>query len=560
MASSSKYDISVDSELRGAAQKRAGAENSRAHHRASLACVPCRSKHIKCDGYLPLCTRCKTVGKPCRYVNSRRGIGDPKKRNTIKDEALMTGQDDITESTPSSSLTGFHIPTSQSTSHTLNGRLFDLYYAYFHVAYSWLPPSPLPSQVTLEHIWTTEPENLRFLITTVRYIGSLYLTPDTGNTSQLLQEKAQEMSQEPLPPTILSVQALLSLSIAAFGQQRDKVYEPMFILARGLALSLGLQHKKFANEQPNLILAESCRRTYWGLYIHEMLLDVRGGLGPSLLYSTVSDLGTELPCEEWEYQAGNIPVPVTLKEYDLLGSSREYSSWACFIDLMLLSYELGRVGGEHSGLYAAAQSPYGVTTEPEVALPPVLQAPLRLVYLFRSLLPEKVSPSCIPNLERTAKLLEYGSFFNEGQCRARLRFLAEVLRKSGEFWPRSKALSDEVYQTLNRSGHMESPQSMVANSAAFVSSASGDSNWLMPPTMGPIGFWPEPTSQSVRDVPMLTTVMPWSGMIFQVPGGEMSPSGLTDETGRFIFEPQHQNMGTEGKSSAGFPRVKTESK
>lgn len=36
-----------------------------------LACVACRSKHLKCSGGEP-CSRCATDGNECSYVKSRR--------------------------------------------------------------------------------------------------------------------------------------------------------------------------------------------------------------------------------------------------------------------------------------------------------------------------------------------------------------------------------------------------------------------------------------------------------------------------------------------------------
>ena len=36
--------------------------------RSSLACLPCRSRHLKCDGKRPHCARCSEVGKQCGYA------------------------------------------------------------------------------------------------------------------------------------------------------------------------------------------------------------------------------------------------------------------------------------------------------------------------------------------------------------------------------------------------------------------------------------------------------------------------------------------------------------
>lgn len=40
----------------------------------SLACYECRRKHLKCDGAIPICTRCATGAIDCIYLPSRRGL------------------------------------------------------------------------------------------------------------------------------------------------------------------------------------------------------------------------------------------------------------------------------------------------------------------------------------------------------------------------------------------------------------------------------------------------------------------------------------------------------
>lgn len=39
----------------------------------SLACIECRTKHLKCSGDLPKCKRCEKMKRECTYVKSRRG-------------------------------------------------------------------------------------------------------------------------------------------------------------------------------------------------------------------------------------------------------------------------------------------------------------------------------------------------------------------------------------------------------------------------------------------------------------------------------------------------------
>src|SRR6478735_4289314 len=95
--------------------------------------------------------------------------------------------------------------------------------------------------------------------------------------------------------------------------------------------------------------------------------------------------------------------------------------------------------------HIAASLLHRVATEHDAQLPLVLQAPLRLMALLGSqLVPEKFSPSCLLYLEHAASPLCHAVLHGAGQpdYKSRVLFLAEFLKKSGEFWPRSKALSD----------------------------------------------------------------------------------------------------------------------
>ncbi|RGP74828.1 c6 transcription factor [Fusarium longipes] len=235
----------------------------------------------------------------------------------IKDEFSMTDQGDTAESTPSSSLSSF------DNSLLSQEKALNLYYANFHVAHSWMM-----SREALESLLKSSADDTRFLEATIFYIASRYSVTDSTS----YWERAYEMSQESLPPTLWTVQALLSLSIASFGEEND--YRSLFSQASNLALHLGLQYKVFADEQKELVQTESCRRTYWALYVYEVLLDMRNNMTCTPLYQINSTDGAELPCKEQEYEAGTIPAPISLADYDRLGASRDHSSWAYFIDLI----------------------------------------------------------------------------------------------------------------------------------------------------------------------------------------------------------------------------------
>ncbi|KAG5811122.1 hypothetical protein H9Q71_005054 [Fusarium xylarioides] len=610
MASSSQDEVSPGVEL-NSSQKRVGTEPPKPQKRISSACNPCRYKHIKCDGGTP-CTRCKEEGKSCHYTKSRRGVRTSKKTSMKKGEALVTDQDDTTESTPSPDLTGSGIPfpqmipsTTCSTIHSL-----DLYYAHFHVAHSWLPP-----RKKLEDLYKTQPENLRFLVATVTYIGSLYL--DNVDKTQL-QQNAYRMSNDTLSPTLWSVQALLCLSVTEFGRQYRNVGEIMLDRAFALASHLELQSKEFADSETDPVLAESCRRTYWGLYTHEMLLGLRQNQFYSTLYPPGPSFVVGLPCEDWDYQAGNIPAPMNLEEYDRLGLSGEYSSWAYFVDLIRIyhihvapflhdcnqaarhnlkyasqlidswrfrikdskKYRIGEDGMFDMILYHALVVSFGleirmqahfygnwdehiaasllhsVAIEHDTPSPLVLQAPLRLMALLGSqLVPEKFSPSCLLDLEQAASPLCHAVLHGAGQpdYRSRVLFLAEFLKKSGEFWPRSKTLSNVFMEALGRGGH-EHGYTGVSQATSAVGDRPGsttevESLWLRSPTLEHMRGWSGLPSYPLQCEPE-TSVVAWAGNLTQAPGGDMTVSDITADTRSSVLN-IHMEAECSGDKSRG---------
>jgi hypothetical protein len=62
-------------------QKDTNANQARAS--VAVACVPCRSRHLKCDGGVR-CSRCRTDNVDCTYIKSRRGWKGKRKN---KDDA-----------------------------------------------------------------------------------------------------------------------------------------------------------------------------------------------------------------------------------------------------------------------------------------------------------------------------------------------------------------------------------------------------------------------------------------------------------------------------------------
>lgn len=219
---------------------------------------------------------------------------------------MKADRDEASYSTPSPNFPGFDIPAHviqrlpagwthrEAQTPRAVKDLFDLYYTNFHPTHSRLPPKK-----TLGRLIETIPDDFKFTMTMILYVGSKY-ADNVDSTS--LRNDAYEMASGELPETVWSVQALLSMCIAAFGEQHDDYCSLWFDRTRDLALRLGLQHKSFADAEEDPILAESYGRTYWALYTQGSLRTVREHLGYWQLYHT--EATTELPCEEWEYESG----------------------------------------------------------------------------------------------------------------------------------------------------------------------------------------------------------------------------------------------------------------
>lgn len=285
------------------------ASRTKAGIRVSLACVPCRSKHIKCDAMMPTCLRCRLEQKPCFYAKSRRGIRDPKKRSMMYDSQP---QSDPTEGLwPLTKMSSFHLPirfmndmpagwslsrriSPSSSPSTATALLLDHFYTSCYRIF----PFVLPKQYMMARMATT-PADLQFLISTFTFVASLY---DPSISSDELREAAYSQACGPLPMTPYTIQGLLIVSITALGEDKHDLCFGWLDTAIQTALEIGMQHKAFADAEADPVVAESYRRTYWALYIYDSHRAVLANHATFSLYGRPAT--TELPCEEWEYQSG----------------------------------------------------------------------------------------------------------------------------------------------------------------------------------------------------------------------------------------------------------------
>ena len=212
---------------------------------------------------------------------------------------------------PTSQMSNFHVPIrflndlpagwslsrkqladTSSVSATIT--LLDTYYTNFYDSH----PFTLPKHYMIAHI-STAPNDVQFLISVFCYIGSLF---EAGISSDELRDSAFNQACGPLPPTVYNVQGLLILALAAGGEGRKDLYNAWHDRAVQTALDLGMQHRSFADAEPDPVVGESHRRTYWALYLYDCWRAVSRQLPSFRLYNV--PVTADIPCEEWEYQSG----------------------------------------------------------------------------------------------------------------------------------------------------------------------------------------------------------------------------------------------------------------
>lgn len=304
--------------------------------RASLACVPCRQKHVKCDAKRPVCDRCTAEDKTCHFLNSRRGgltrsalaerrrnlqggrrsspagesaqyvpsefdSGPQQEEFSIQptvDEGYASYSAALSSSTPAD-------PGSTSIQDLLDqdwnasgDHYVGLYYQHFH----HLHPCILPRKHLDKMLEDTSGRSrLELLLSVMRSIGTLY-----SPFSQRRQDKIVHRISSGIDPVqdAFSVQSLLLNSIALYwcGQEESSREEMDHAISIALAISMHSCTFATAHGLGNPILEESWRRTWWQLCIVDAYY-------AAMLHQTSPlmcrpDVTTELPCEETEYEAG----------------------------------------------------------------------------------------------------------------------------------------------------------------------------------------------------------------------------------------------------------------
>ncbi|PYI04808.1 C6 zinc finger domain protein [Aspergillus sclerotiicarbonarius CBS 121057] len=301
--------------------------------RSALACLPCRSRHVKCDGKKPNCSRCDAGAKQCLYARSRRGGLDRatlaerrKQRAAASQTALQQSAEQHRSQIVEIESSGSWSPLDASTSdgsasmaspaiqiyadNIANDPLIDSYYRNFHIFHPFLLPRKYLMRLYQD---SSRQPSLRPLIAIIRLVGYIF---SAREWSAPLKDYAESCFLQAPPTDPVLVQCRLIYSIALFWYDYKTDAKSEMDAAIRLALDLRMFRQEFAAEHgaSDPVLKECWRRTWWMLYIvDEYYAGTLGTKKPELLDIEAT---VELPCEELEYEAGDIPEPRTLQEFD----------------------------------------------------------------------------------------------------------------------------------------------------------------------------------------------------------------------------------------------------
>ncbi|OHX00555.1 C6 transcription factor [Colletotrichum incanum] len=217
---------------------------------------------------------------------------------------------------------------SQQPDNINSDLLVDAYYKFFHKFHPFLVPQGHFASLCQDPGRET---SLKPLIAIMRLVGNVYIAQEW---SVQLKEHVESCFSEANPACATMVQCRLLYSVALFWYNHKVEAKQQMDLAVRLALDLEIFQQEFARahgaEDP--VLIESWRRTRWELYIIDAYY--AGTLG-TLNFTVVDiDATVELPCEEWEYESGNIPQSKTLENFDCREFTFENTSFSSFTYLI----------------------------------------------------------------------------------------------------------------------------------------------------------------------------------------------------------------------------------
>ncbi|KAF3386401.1 hypothetical protein F1880_000659 [Penicillium rolfsii] len=329
--------------------------------RSSLACLPCRSRHLKCDGKRPCCARCAEFGKQCNYAQSRRGgldraaLAERRKRlaaaeTTIADDVSPQRRAIVQQSQELSPPLLAEVPsrcdllneisigdggsdmntpaaTQIDAGNIEKDPLIDAYYKNFHKLHPFLPPQWHFTRLCQDPIRQV---NFTPLIAVMRLIGHIYKSHEW---SIPLKDHVEACFSQTIPNDPIMVQCRLLYSIALFWYDYKAEAKAEITRATRSAIDMQMFLQSFSTKHgaADPVLQECWRRTWWMLYLVDGYYT--GTLGTMNFAVANIDATVDLPCEESEYESGHIPASKTLQEFDCREFTPEntFSSFAYLI-------------------------------------------------------------------------------------------------------------------------------------------------------------------------------------------------------------------------------------
>jgi hypothetical protein len=337
--------------------------------RVVLACVHCRSRHVKCDASQPTCNRCKRDGKDCDYRKSRRGGLDKaalaRRRLRLQQEAESAQEDRVQHQAQSDQLVTledepqpsiepspaidqalhggstdtsnidaiYNTPSDTSLAFQVNtDRLLELFFENFWPSYPFVLPLHHLHQRRIK-----EDHGLGNLLLVLQYIGSIY-APWTSS-EPYLGKSLQALSSPLLAHTPFNVQALMLLGLAQHHSNMKQEGHAQLGIAIEIALELGMNQRAFAQAygESSLVLEESWRRTYYFLHVTDQHLAI---VSNSPIYALANVSNTvDLPCDDEYYKLGQIPSVVSWQNYE----NREFEEVEIVYSSIVYLYDIAKI-------------------------------------------------------------------------------------------------------------------------------------------------------------------------------------------------------------------------
>lgn len=300
--------------------------------RSTLACLPCRSRHLKCDGERPCCARCAEFGKQCSYTESRRGglnraaLAERRKRlaatETPGADALSPQRRPIIQHGPE--VIPRFLPEASSGYDLLNetsigqGRLdmnspavtqidvgdiekdslIDAYYESFHRLHPFLPPQRHFTRLCED---LRQQINFTPLIAVMRLIGNIYKSHEWSITLNDYVEKCFSQTRAS-DPIMIQCRLLYSMALFWYDYKADAKAEIDQATRSATDMQMYLRSFSTTHGADDPVFQECWRRTWWMLYLVDGYFS--GTLGTMNFTVASIDATVDLPCEESEYESG----------------------------------------------------------------------------------------------------------------------------------------------------------------------------------------------------------------------------------------------------------------